>query len=252
MTRAARIFAACFSLVSALALTIAVTTPARDSRPLPAKPARLLPAPVDSARSLSPQKGKFRDMVNGKEVGSEEFEISSDGGGWLARGSASVRSAQGPETHITSQLQLRADGAPAHYEWTTVTGSKTAGASVDFDNGTATIHVQVNGGTPYTQQFFFKTPVIAILDDNLYHQYAILADLYDWSKKGPQTFSVLIPQEMTPGTITVEALDPENSNGKSLDRLRVRSQDLEIILYLDGNRLERVSVPSSNAEIVRQ
>ncbi len=252
MTRTAKIPAACFFLVSALALTAAITTSARDSRPSPAKPARLLPALVDSGRSLSPQKGKFRDMVNGKEVGSEEFEISSDGGGWVARGSATVRVAQGPETRITSQLQLRADGAPTHYEWTTVTGSKKAGASVDFDNGTATIHVQVNGGTPFTQQFFFKTPVIAILDDNLYHQYAILADLYDWSKKGSQTFSVLIPQEMTPGTITVEALDPENANGKSLDRLRVRSQDLEIILYLDGNRLVRVSVPTVNAEIVRQ
>ena len=248
MTRTAKISAVCFFLASALALT----TAAREAIPSPAKPARLLPASVDSGRSLSPQKGKFRDMVNGKEVGSEEFEISSDGGGWVARGSASVRVAQGPETRITSQLQLRADGAPTHYEWTTVTGSKKAGASVDFDNGTATIHVQVNGGTPFTQQFFFKTPVIAILDDNLYHQYAILADLYDWSKKGTQTFSVLIPQEMTPGTITVEALDPENANGKSLDRLRVRSQDLEIILYLDGNRLVRVSVPTVNAEIVRQ
>ena len=191
-------------------------------------------------------------MVNGREVGSEEFEISSNGGGWLARGSASVRAAQGPESRIISQLQLRADGSPTHYEWNTVTGSKKAGASIDFDNGTATVHVQVNGGTPFTQQFFFKTSVIAILDDNLYHQYAILADLYDWSKKGTQTFSVLIPQEMTPGTITVDALDPESADGKSLDRLRVRSQDLEIILYLDGSRLERISVPSVNAEIARE
>ncbi|MFZ0641058.1 MAG: hypothetical protein WA020_00610 [Candidatus Acidiferrales bacterium] len=248
MTRAVGILAACFSLGAALALT----TSARDSRTPPAKPARLVSALADSGRSLTPQRGKFHDMVNGKEVGSEEFEISSDAGGWVAHGSASVRPAQGPETRITSQLQLRADGAPTHYEWTTVTGSKRAGASVDFDNGTATIHLQVNGGKPFTQQFFFKTPVIAILDDNLYHQYTILADLYDWSKKGPQTFAVLIPQEMTPGTITVEALDPENVSGKNLDRLRVRSQDLEIILYLDGDRLERVSVPSSNAEIVRE
>lgn len=203
--------------------------------------------------SITAQKGKFRDMVNGKEVGSEEFDISSSGNGWLARGNVSVRAGQGPETRVTSQLQLRADGAPIHYEWTTASGSKHAGASIDFDNnGTATIHVSQNGGKPFTQQFFFKTPLVVILDDNLYHQYAILADLYDWSKKGVQTFSVLIPQEMMPGTVTAEAVDPDNSTGKNLDRLRVRSQDLEIILYLNGNRLERVSVPSANAEIVRQ
>lgn len=192
-------------------------------------------------------------MVNGKEVGSEEFDISSSGNGWLARGNVAVRSGQGPETHITSQLQLRADGAPIHYEWTTASGSKRAGASIDFDsNGTATIHVAQNGGKPFTQQFFFKTPLVVILDDNLYHHYAILADLYDWSKKGVQTFSVLIPQEMMPGTVTAEALGPDNSSGKNLNRLRVRSQDLEIILYLNGDRLERVSVPSANAEIVRE
>ncbi len=251
MTRSAGILAGCLFLCSVLSFRSPSATAARNSRTSPLNAARWLNSP-DPTQGISPQKGKFRDIVNGKEVGSEEFEISSDGSGWLARGSASVKGAQGPQTRITSQLQLRPDGSPIHYEWTTVAGSKKAGASVDFDNGVATIHVQVNGGAPFTQQFNFKTPLIAILDDNLYHQYAILAGLYDWSKKGQQTLSVLIPQEMIPGTVTVEALDPENANGKNLDRLRVRSQDLEIILYLDGNRLERVSVPSANAEIVRQ
>jgi hypothetical protein len=244
VTRSAGIFAGCLFLVSVLSIA--------DPRTSTAKPSRLLAPLPDSSQGISAQKGKFHDTVNGKEVGSEDFEIASAEGGWVARGNATVHSAQGHETRITSQLQLRADGAPVHYEWSTVTGSKTANASVDFDNGTATVHVQANGGHPFTQQFFFKTPIIVVLDDNLYHQYAILADLYDWSKKGQQTFSVLIPQEMMPGTVTAEALDPDNSTGKTLNRLRVRSQDLEITLYLDGSRLVRVSVPSANAEIVRQ
>jgi len=205
-----------------------------------------------SAQAVTQDKGKFRDMVNGKQVGTEQFEIGPSGGNWVARGTSEIKPAQGPETHITSLLQLHANGAPIHYEWTTATGPKKATASIDFDNGTATIHLQVNGGKVFTQQFFFKTPLIAILDDNLYHQYAILADLYDWSKKGQQTFSVLIPQEMTPGTITVEALDPEQSNGKNFERLKVHAQDLTMTLYLEGRRLIRIAVPSANAEIVRQ
>lgn len=239
---------------SATALAASLLVCSLFSLRSPAGPSRISPVAMATSGpgSITPQKGKFRDMVNGKEVGSEEFDISSSAGGWLARGNVSVRSAQGPETRITSQLLLRADGSPIHYEWTTAAASKRAGASIDFDKGTATIHVQQNGGRPFTQQFFFNTPIVVILDDNLYHQYAILADLYDWSKKGVQTFSVLIPQEMLPGTVTAEALDPDNSSGKNLNRLRVRSQDLEIVLYLDGNRLERVSVPSANAEIVRQ
>ena len=214
--------------------------------------AAILLMPMANAQALAPDKGKFRDLVNGKQVGSEEFDIAPSGGAWVVRGTSEVKAAQGPETHITSLLQLRSDGAPLHYEWTTAAGPKKATASIDFDNGTATVHLQVNGGKTFTQQFFFKNPIVAILDDNLYHQYAILADLYDWSKKGQQTFPVFIPQEMTPGTITVEALDPEDRDGKSFQRLKVRSQDLEITLYLDGKRLMRVAVPSANAEIVRE
>lgn len=214
--------------------------------------ALILLVPVANAQALASDKGKFRDLVNGKQVGSEQFEIEQSSADWVARGTSVVKAAQGPDTHITSSLKLRGDGTPLHYEWTTVAGPKKATASIDFANGTATVHLQVNGGKPFTQQFFFKTPIVAILDDNLYHQYAILANLYDWSKKGQQTFPVLIPQEMMPGTITVEALDPEDRGGKSLQRLKVHSQDLEITLYLDGKRLVRIAVPSANAEIVRE
>jgi hypothetical protein len=211
----------------------------------------VLAASAAPQQTLSPDKGKFRDMVNGRRVGSEEFEISQDGQGWVAHATADVKDAKGSTTHITSTLRLRADGTPIHYEWSTE-GPKKASSAVDFDNGTATIQLQIPGKNPYTQQLFFKSPRVAILDDNLYYQYSILASLYDWSKGGPQDISVLIPQELTPGSITMEALDPENDNGKSLSRLRVHSQDLDLTLYFDSGRLARISVPSSNAEIVRE
>lgn len=198
------------------------------------------------------EKGKFRDMVDGKQVGSEQYEISSDGGDWVARGQAEVKSAKGPSTRVTSLLRLTSDGAPIHYEWTTTTGDKKATSSIDFSNGTASIQLVVNGGKPFTQQFLFKTPIVVILDDNMYHQYAILARLYDWNKKGQQTFPVLIPQEMTPGTITVQAEDPEDVDGKSMQRLRVHTADLDLTLYLDKDRLYRITVPTSNAEIDRE
>ncbi|MFZ0213360.1 MAG: hypothetical protein WBE20_16590 [Candidatus Acidiferrales bacterium] len=201
---------------------------------------------------LAADKGKFRDIVNSKQVGSEQYDISANGSEWVARGEAEVKSAKGPSTHITSLLRLNADGAPVHYEWATTTGDKKAGATIDFSNGTATIQLVMNGGKPFTQQFFFKTPIVVILDDNMYHQYGILARIYDWSKKGAQTFPVLIPQEMTPGTITVEAEDPENVDGKSMQRLRVHTADLDLTLYLDKDRLYRIAVPSANAEIDRE
>jgi hypothetical protein len=110
----------------------------------------------------------------------------------------------------------------------------------------------MEGARPFTQQFTFSSPRIAILDNNLYHQYSVLARLYDWGKKGAQTFSVLVPQEMTPGTVTVESLGKQDFGGTALEELSVKTEDIELDLYLDGQRLVRIVAPSSNAEVTRE
>ncbi|MGB0035112.1 MAG: hypothetical protein WBP79_06530, partial [Candidatus Acidiferrales bacterium] len=105
---------------------------------------------------------------------------------------------------------------------------------------------------PYTQQFTFNSPRVAILDDNLYHQYVVLARLYDWDKRGSQTFSVLVPQELTPGNIMVDSLGKQDVGGAKLEELRVKTEDIELDLYLDGQKLVRLVAPSANAEIIRE
>jgi hypothetical protein len=91
-----------------------------------------------------------------------------------------------------------------------------------------------------------------VLDNNLYHQYALLAQLYDWNKKGPQSFSVLVPQEMIPGTVTTESIGKQDVGGKKLEELRVKTEDNEIDLFLDGPKLMQVVAPTANAEIIRE
>ena len=154
-------------------------------------------------------------------------------------------------THITGTLEFGADGAPLHYEWATQ-GAKKASATVAFSGATASIEVRLEGARPFTQQFTFESTRVAILDDNLYHQYTLLARLYDWDKKGSQTFSVLVPQEMTPGTVTVESLGSQEFGGKKVEELRVQTEDLEVDLFLDGRRVVRLVAPASNAEIIRE
>jgi hypothetical protein len=190
-------------------------------------------------------------LVNGQPAGKEEFEIAPSGGDWIARGTAEVQPPGAPATRITASLMLKPNGTPVHYEWS-VQGPKRASSTVEFQGGTAAIELHLEGAKPFTQQLFFNTPRIAILDNNLFHHYAILARLYDWEKKGVQTFPVLIPQEMTPGSVTVEFLGPQSVRGENLEMLRVRSEDLEIDLYVDGRRLVRIVVPASNAEAIRE
>ena len=132
---------------------------------------------------------------------------------------------------------MHADGTPVSYEWSTQGRRKHRPRSLSADP-MATIELRLEGRRPFTQQFTFNSPQIAVLDNNLYYQYAVLARLYDRDKKGVQTFSVLVPQELTPGSVTVQSLGEQNSNsGKKLEELVVKTEDLEVDLFLDGERL---------------
>ncbi|MGA3294229.1 MAG: hypothetical protein ABSE45_09645 [Candidatus Acidiferrales bacterium] len=207
--------------------------------------------PLNSATpAFVPEKGNFKILVNGQQVGKEEFEIAPSGSNWVARGTSEIQAGDSV-THVSGTLQFHADGTPVRYEWSTQ-GAKKAGATITFTGSTATIELRIEGARPFTQQLTFSSPLIVVLDNNLYHQYALLARLYDWDKKGPQTFSVLVPQENTPGSVTVESLGSQDVGGKKLEELSVKTEDLEVDLYLDAQRLVRIVSPSSNAEILRE
>jgi hypothetical protein len=195
--------------------------------------------------------GKLTIKLDGQTVGHEEFEITPSASGWLAKGSAEIKPSQAPASKVTGSLTLQPDGAPVSYQWTSH-AEKNNSASILFADGIAKMTLQMQGAHPFDQTFTFGTPLVAVLDNNLYHQYAVLARLYDWSKRGPQTFPVLIPQELMPGTITAESTGSASIDGASYEGLRVNTTDLEIDLYLDSNhRLMRLEVPSAKVSVIR-
>jgi hypothetical protein len=210
-------------------------------------------AATGGAPIFSPDKGKLVIQLNGENIGSEQFELSQTGNNWLAKGTTELKvPGTTAATSVSGTLMLQPDGAPISYEWTSH-ADKTNGAHVVFSNGTAKITLQMQGARPFEQDLSFNVPVIAILDNNLYHQYALLAKLYDWTKRGTQTFPVLIPQDLTPGTISVEATGSQTVDAKSYEGLRVTTADLEVLLLLDSNhRLMRLEVPSAKVSVVRQ
>lgn len=240
MRRAKNRWLATFAVVAAAALALAVTSTFTSRA-------------AEAGKSLSlftPEKGSFKILVNGQQMGKEEFEIGQSDGNWVAKGSSEIQAADGV-TRVSGTLQLHPDGTPVSYEWATQ-GAKKAGATVNFNGPTATIELRMEGRRPFTQQFTFGSAQIAVLDNNLYYQYAVLARLYDRDKKGAQTFSVLVPQELTPGSLTVESLGQQNAGGgRKLEELVVKTEDLEVDLFLDGDKLMRIVAPSNNAEIDR-
>jgi hypothetical protein len=217
--------------------------------------------------ALAPDKGKFTIKLDGKTVGHEEFEITPSAGGWLAKGSAEITPPEGAASKITGSLTLQPDGAPITYEWTSKTET-TSGAHVIFSNGVAKITLEIQGARPCTaeeiadphrtqpcffeQNLSFDSPLIAVLDNNLYHQYAVLARVYNWSKRGAQTLPVLIPQELMPGSVTVQSTGQTSAEGQTYEGLKVTTSDVEILLLLDGNhRLMRLEVPAAKVSVVR-
>src|SRR6266851_341057 len=144
-------------------------------------------------------KGKLTIKLGGQTVGHEEFEIAPSGGGWLAKGTAEIKPPEGASSKISGSLTLQGNGAPISYDWS-AQAEKTNGAHILFANGVASITLEMQGARPCTaaeiadphrtqpcffeQDLSFDTPLIAVLDNNLYHQYAVLARIYNWSKGG--------------------------------------------------------------------
>jgi hypothetical protein len=232
-------------LIVAGAAVLTLTAVAGSKAP----PVASAPARTDSV--LVQDKGKFKITVNGAALGTEEFEIRANGDRWIAQGSADVRPPGGQPAHVTAHLTLQPNAEPVSYDWSTQ-GAKKASAEIQFQNSIATIILHLDNARPFTQQFTFTSPLVAILDNNLYHQYGILARMYDREKKGSQTFSVLVPQEMTPGSVTVESIAP-TAGSNAAEMLRVQTSDLEVDLSLDAKgRLVKLVAPASNAEVVRE
>jgi hypothetical protein len=209
-------------------------------------------AAASAAGVFAQDKGRFTIKLDGQTVGREEFEIVPSGGGWLAKGTSEIKPPEGAPSKVTGTLTLQSDGAPISYDWSSE-AEKTNGAHIIFANGIAKISLAVQGARPFEQDLTFNSPLVAVLDNNLYHQYAVLARVYDWSKRGAQTLPVLIPQELTPGTITVESTGSATADGKTYEGLKVATSDLEILLLLDSNhRLMRLEVPAAKVSVIRE
>jgi hypothetical protein len=134
-------------------------------------------------------KGKLTIKLGGQTVGHEEFEIAPSGGGWLAKGTAEIKPPDGAASKVSGSLTLQPDGAPISYDWN-AQAEKTNGAHILFANGVASITLEMQGARPFQQDLTFNSSIIAVLDNNLYHQYAVLARICQCRRqdlRGPQS-----------------------------------------------------------------
>lgn len=211
-----------------------------------------VPALAAQHPKMVPDHGRFRILLKGRLVGTEDFTLSRQTEGWADRSEIHLQLPGHGNQTDTADLTLAADGSPIQYDWR---GQSSGVRSIDveFRGDSAEMTLRQPASAPAIEAFSFPAGHIVLLDNNVYSQYAILAQLYDWQKGGAQKFSVLIPQDQAPGTVTVESSGKRRINGKRLDLLVVKSPDLEVDLYVDAaHRLMLLRAPGSGAEVVRE
>ena len=187
----------------------------------------------------------------GQQVGKEEFEISSRAAaaGWLTT--------LGNSRYWTQRTCNGHSRTPRrwHARALRVVHSRCEESFSDdrLQGPTATIDLHVEGATTLHAAIYVQFAAeSSILDNNFTTSMRCSRDSTIGIKKGAQTFSVLVPQELTPGSVTVESAGDPRRRWQEARRTRSEeSEDLEVDLYLDGQRLVRIVSPTTNAEILR-
>lgn len=205
-------------------------------------------APSETALPGAEQ-GVFRVYANGKEIGTETFRIVRDGADWIAEGRVALNSADGKVQQAT-KLLLTSDGGLRSYSWEQ-SSPKKASANVAYQDGKAVIEYKLDRGSDRAE-YSFGTPQVAILDNNVFHHFIFLIRHYDFAKSGSQQIPIFVPQDVTPGTIAVTDRGMENRQGKKWRHMTATTPDLEIHLWLEGERLVKIAVPAANVEVVRE
>ena len=212
-------------------------------------------SPPGRASAGTTEHGVFRVFARGESLGSETFEITTSPEGTEARAQVEL-SVGGQTSRQTARLSLGPAGLPRSYEWNQEV-PKPAFVRVRFTEDRAEVEFPMESGSLDRREFFFSTPHVVILDNNIFHHFIFLLRHYDFTKGGRQTVSILIPQEVLPGTVDLEARGSEEvavGNAKlRLERVVVISPDNEISVWVDEQkRVIKIGVPQAGVEVVRE
>ncbi len=217
-------------------------------------------APSSKKPSVSPfnEKGSFKILVDRELKGTEEFEITSSGNECVAKGKILLSILRGDkpvEYLIETQLQMKLNLDPIHYSMVQRYEGNASAIKMDFANGKG--HAEFDTGSGVEKRDYDLPDNVVVLDDNVFHQYAVLARRYDFDRGGLQEFYVFIPQESVGGilhmTLKGDEKVPVNGAFHEVQHLSIDTPDLQMDIYVEGDshRLMKVMVPSSNVEVDR-
>lgn len=204
------------------------------------------------------ENGTFKIFFSGEEIGQEKFQIAESGSS--VKASAEIRLTVERDKEkvsflIRPVLEFNKFFEPASYDISQESGPNKTKARITF-RGVMSEAVYDSGKETEARQIDLRKDVL-VLDDNVFHQYIILAKRYDFLKGGVQEFSAFVPQQFIAGGVSVsdkgmEAVQVLNQSLK-LQHLLVDTGELQISLWLnDKHELKKLAVPKSGVEVVRE
>ena len=204
------------------------------------------------------ESGTFRIYFGGAEIGQEKFQITESGSSVKASAETRLtieREKEKVSFLIRPVLEFSRFFEPVSYEIGQESGPNKTKARITF-KGAKSDAIYESGKETDARQIDLQKDVL-VLDDNVFHQYIILARRYDFAKGGVQEFSAFVPQQFIAGGVSIsdkgmEAVQVLNQNLK-LQHLLVDTGELQISLWLDDRHsLRKLAVPKSGVEVVRE
>jgi len=197
------------------------------------------------------ERGSFEIRLKDQKIGVETYEIQFRETEIEVHGHVEL-SIAGEQLKQTTLLTLSPSYQLRRYEWQQQQPKQTF-ARVAFDGTKATMEFPLTAEELDQREFFFETPELVVLDNNVFHHYLFLLRRYDFARGGPQPIRILIPQEVLPALVTLEDRGEESGAAGRLRRLVMTSEDNEVWLWLDEKRqLVRLSVPQAQVEVVHR
>lgn len=195
-------------------------------------------APAPSADS-----GTFRILLQGHPIGTESYALRASGDGISSQSQIHYQSAAG-SVEQSSTLRLGPQMNLIHYQWR----QNSARVDVEWEQDHLRVHYRDPKGQVKDYAFYMPATT-AILDDNFYFFWQLLADRYDRAKGGVQEFRVFVPHTGDPGTVRLKA---EPSSTPGVFRLQAQTDEATLEISMKGSQLDRLEMPSAGLTVLRE
>ena len=197
------------------------------------------------------EKGRLRILRAGQPIGSERYEVVTTVTEVQARGDLELTVENGT-VRQSSSLLAAADLTPRRYELK-VEKPEVTWRRIEFSGAAATAHYPLGEGKEDEQVFQFGEGRVAVL--GLYHDFALLARLYDYAKGGPQSIRVFVPYSLQPGDATVElkGVEKQTVDGReqAVRQLLITTEDNQIMLWVtETGQFVRLLAPQEAVEVL--